>query len=136
MEGSQSVPLSCRRGDESLLASWYVRRKANAFPPSRPAARRHAHSTASREAEPEVVVAEGRIELAAQRDAADRVHVAPRSAARGAPHALVRARGIPLRRSAVVVLVVPVGAPLVHVCCDAEKAEIGRLAEGHGPWRL
>ena len=53
-------------------------------------------SEASREAEPKVIVAEGRIELAAQRDAADRVHVAPRSAARDASHAVVGARGIPL----------------------------------------
>ena len=88
---------------------------------------------ASREAKPKVVVAEGRIELAAQRDAAHGVRVAPRSAARGASHALVGARGIPLRRSAVVVLVVPVGAPLVHVRRDAEKAEVGRLAERHRP---
>ena len=54
-------------------------------------------SETSREAEPKVVVAEGRIELAAQRDAAHRVRVAPRAAARGASHALVGARGIPLR---------------------------------------
>jgi hypothetical protein len=52
---------------------------------------------ASREAEPKVIVAERRIELTAQRDAANRVRVAPRSAARGAAHALVGAGGIPLR---------------------------------------
>ncbi len=54
-------------------------------------------SEASREAESKVVVAEGRIELAAQRDTTDCVRVAPGSAARGASHALVGARGIPLR---------------------------------------
>ena len=52
---------------------------------------------ASREAKPKVIVAERRIELTAERDAADGVRVAPRSAARGASHALVGARGIPLR---------------------------------------
>src|SRR6185503_9204117 len=91
---------------------------------------------ASREAEAKVIVAERRIELTAQRDAANRVRVAPRSAARGAAHALVGAGGIPLRRSAVIVLVVPIGAPLVHVRRDAEKAEGGRFAECHRPGRL
>ena len=52
---------------------------------------------ASREAEPEIVVAERRIELAAQRDAANGVRVAPRSAARGAAHTVVGAGGITLR---------------------------------------
>ncbi len=54
-------------------------------------------SETSREAEPEVIVAEGRIELAAQRDTADRVRVAPRSTARGTSHAVVGTGGIPLR---------------------------------------
>lgn len=54
-------------------------------------------SDASRQSEPEVVVAEGRVELAAQGDPAHRARVPPRSAARGAPHALVRPRRIPLR---------------------------------------
>ena len=98
--------------------------------------RTRACSEASRETEPEVVVAEGRIELAAQRGAADRVRVAPRSAACGTSHALVRASRIPFRRSAVIILVVPIGTPLVHVGRDAEKAEGGRLAECHRPWRL
>ena len=60
-------------------------------------AKERARSETSREAEPKVIVAEGRIELAAQRDAEKRVHVAPRSAARGASHAVIGARGIPLR---------------------------------------
>src|SRR5262249_15122342 len=83
-----------------------------------------------------IVVAENRIELAAQRHAADRPHVTPGSSTRRAPHALVRPRRVHPRRPAVVVLVVPVGAPFMHVRGDAEETEIGRLAEGHGPRRL
>ena len=52
---------------------------------------------ASREANPKVIVSERRIELTAQRDAANGVRVAPRSAARGTSHALVGAGGISLR---------------------------------------
>src|SRR5205814_5821845 len=77
-----------------------------------------------------------RIELAAQRDAAHRVGVPPRAAAGGAPHTLIRARGISLRRSAVVILVVPVRAPFMHIRGDAEEAEVRRLAERHRPGRL
>src|SRR5215467_9278043 len=62
--------------------------------------------------------------------------MAPRSTARGAPYTLCRARRIQFRRSTVVVLVVPVGAPFVHVRRDAEETEVGRLAERHRPGRL
>jgi hypothetical protein len=55
------------------------------------------YSETSREAESKVVVAEGRIELAAQRDAADRVRVTPRATARDASHTVVGACGVPLR---------------------------------------
>ena len=54
-------------------------------------------SETSREAEPEVIVAEGRIDLAAQRNAAHGVRMTPCAAARGASHAVVGTRGIPLR---------------------------------------
>ena len=56
----------------------------------------HALSEVSRKAEPVVVVAEGRIELAAQRDAAHRVRMTPGATARDAAHAVVGPRGIPL----------------------------------------
>src|SRR5690349_16384844 len=91
---------------------------------------------ASGEPEAVVVVPEGRIELAAERDAAHRVYVAPRPAARRAAYAGVGTGGIPFGRTGVVVLVVPVGAPFVDVRGDAEESEVGRLAERHGPWRL
>src|SRR6185295_18332628 len=93
-------------------------------------------SETSCQAESEVVVAKGWIELAAQRGAADGVRMSPRSAARRAPHPFIGARRIPLRRSAVIVLVVPVGAPLVHVGRDAEEAEVCWLAERHRPRSL
>src|SRR5438105_15293423 len=90
----------------------------------------------SRHTEPVVVVAEGRIELAAQRHAAQGVGVPPRSTTGGAPHAVIRTRRISLRRTPVIIRVVPVRAPLVHICGDAEEAEVRGLAERHGPRRF
>ena len=59
-------------------------------------AKKRVGSEASCEAEPKVIVAEGRIELAAQRDAAHRVRMTPGATARDAAHAVVGPRGIPL----------------------------------------
>jgi len=55
-----------------------------------------ARSDASRKAESKVIVAKGRIELAAQCDTADCVRVAPRAAAGGTSHAVGGAGRIPL----------------------------------------
>src|SRR5207247_2862082 len=92
-------------------------------------------SETPRQPESVVVIAEGRVDLAAQCDAAHRRRVPPRAAARDAPHAAVSAGGIPLRRTAVVFPVPPVGAPFVDVRGNAVEAEAGRFAERDGPRR-
>ena len=60
-------------------------------------AKKRVGSEASCEAEPKVIVAEGRIELAAQRNAAHRVRMTPGATTRDAAHAVVGPRGVPLR---------------------------------------
>ena len=85
------------------------------------------------DAEAVVGITERRVELAAGRDPADRHRMAPRSAARRAPHAGPGAGRIAGRRPHVPVARMPVGAPLVDVRGDAPDAVPVRRTEADRP---